>query len=194
MLFFLGLYSSLLPSSQKNEKLFLKETKHRKQHFDSAKFATPRMTVSWSVFPATVISPLRGSRALDRPGLCDRNDFFTERQLRDPSCLRHDPHLWDLRDPHNRDIDHLISVLQLWNSNGFVNIPVHADLSLRHDRDIDGLVDELRDRSLACLVWILNYLSYWKTRKSSVKLKRVRRVTTKSFSAILSSLAQATRV
>ena len=55
--------------------------------------------------------------------------------------------LWNLHDRHNRDIDHLItSVSQLGNFFGLLNIPVHKDLSLRHDKKIDGLVDEPRDR------------------------------------------------
>ena len=72
--------------------------------------------------------------ALDISDLWNRNDFLTERQLRDLGCLRHDVHQWRLHDQHNKDIDDIISALQLVNLCGLLNIAVHMDLSLHYNK------------------------------------------------------------
>ena len=43
-------------------------------------------------------------------------------------------------DRHNRDIDHLVSVLQL--ENFYDPEQDHGNLSLHHDRDVDDLVQK----------------------------------------------------
>ena len=70
---------------------------------------------------------------------------FSSPKLWDLGCLLHDQHSWNLRDQLNRDIDHLITVSQLWNFCALLNSLDHdGDLSLRHDRGIDDLVGELQ--------------------------------------------------
>ena len=91
---------------------------------------------------------------------CLRNhtDFLDERQLWDLGCLRYDLLMWNLHDQHNRDIDHVNSVLQLGNLYGLPNLPVHAALSLRHDKDVHDLVGELQHWDLK---GFLNNLQEW---------------------------------
>ena len=113
---------------------------------------------------------LRGLRALYRLDLWDHLDFLDERQLWDLSCLchdlhpwglhclHHDVHLWNLYDHNNGDIDHLISVLQLGNLYGLLNHLAHVGLSLRHDRDVNGLVYELQRWNLDALGLLVDFL------------------------------------
>ena len=74
------------------------------------------------------------------------------------NCLHHDVHLWNLCDHNNGYIDHLISVLQLGNLCGLLNHLVHVSLSLRHDRDVNGLVHELQRWNLDPLGLLVDFL------------------------------------
>ena len=47
------------------------------------------------------------------------------------------------QDQHNRDIDHLVEE-ELRNHYGLLNSEDHGRLLLRHDGDVDDLVDELQ--------------------------------------------------
>ena len=46
-------------------------------------------------------------------------------------------------DQHNRDVDHFVRKKQ----ENLYGLPSHGDPTLRHDRDVDNLVDELQLRN-----------------------------------------------